>query len=159
MSGDDGEMNGTPWANALGRLHTGPSERRPGLVPQAERFELGVDRLGALEVQHRRRRAVVGTGRVEVRRRAGDAHVAASLELDQPARRRRRIAGGEVVLDLRRRQDLDHSVVALDHLMLVARRRREHREDRAAHPTRAHPRDVEVAVRPAVGEERCGRRG
>ena len=55
--------------------------------------------------------------------------------------------------DLRRRQDLDHSVVALDQLMLVARRRGEHREDRSAHPTRAHPRDVEVTVGPAVGEE------
>ena len=57
------------------------------------------------------------------------------------------------MLDLRRRQDLDHSVVALDHPMLVARRRSEHREDRAAHPARTHPRDVEVAVWTAVGEE------
>ena len=29
VSGEDGEMNGTPCANALGRLHTGPIERSP----------------------------------------------------------------------------------------------------------------------------------
>ena len=29
MSGEDGKMNGTPWANAFARLHTGPSERSP----------------------------------------------------------------------------------------------------------------------------------
>ena len=29
VSGDDGEMKGTPCANAFGRLHTGPSDRRP----------------------------------------------------------------------------------------------------------------------------------
>ena len=29
VSGDDGQRNGTPWPNAFGRLHTGPSERSP----------------------------------------------------------------------------------------------------------------------------------
>src|SRR3954447_6293677 len=29
VSGEDGNANGTPWAKAFGRLHTGPSERRP----------------------------------------------------------------------------------------------------------------------------------
>ena len=29
VSGEEGKANGTPWANAFGRLHTGPSERSP----------------------------------------------------------------------------------------------------------------------------------
>ena len=29
VSGEDGQRNGTPWPKTFGRLHTGPSERRP----------------------------------------------------------------------------------------------------------------------------------
>ena len=41
----------------LGRLQTGPSERRPACVEDFERAQIGVDRLGALDMEHRGQRA------------------------------------------------------------------------------------------------------
>src|SRR6478672_2370868 len=41
VSGDAGNMNGTPWANALGRLQTGPSERRPAAYQSSRAWSAG----------------------------------------------------------------------------------------------------------------------
>ena len=80
-------MNGTPWAKALGRLHTGPERAQPRGVPQLERLERRVDRLGALEMQDPDRRPVVVAGRVEVGGGPGEADMAVALEREQPAGR------------------------------------------------------------------------
>ena len=59
----DGKRNGTPWPKAFGRLQTGPSERRPAARRLRAR-RVRIDRLGALDMEHRGQHAgVCGSGR------------------------------------------------------------------------------------------------
>jgi hypothetical protein len=82
-------------------------------------------------------------------------HVPGALEREQPPRDRARVSRRHRVVDRRRRLELDHTVVAR-HLVLpaAARRSGEHREDPPAHATGAHPRKVEMTVRPALCDQR-----
>ena len=91
VSGEEGKANGTPCANAFGRLHTGPSERSPAACQRSSALEAGVDRLGALEVGDRGEHA--GT-RAASRSPGARAirDVARTLERDQAAERAGHVA-------------------------------------------------------------------
>ena len=54
VSGEAGNRNGTPSANAFGRDQTIPTERSPRSYQRLEVGEVGRERLGALEVHDRR---------------------------------------------------------------------------------------------------------
>jgi hypothetical protein len=47
----EGKRNGTPWPKMVGRLQTGPTERRPIAWKEMKRVEVRADGFGALEVQ------------------------------------------------------------------------------------------------------------
>ena len=129
-------------------------------VPQVERLELGVDRLGALEVQHRGRRAVPGFGRVEVCDRPRDRDVPAALEAREPAGSSRGVRRRLRMRNLRREFDRERPVRLRDGFPLVVLlRRREDREDCPSHASGLHPRDVEMAVFTSRGERLVALRG
>ena len=107
-----------------------------------------------LEVVRRGRRAAVPAGGVDVLDPPRDAHGPVAIEREQPAGDPGRVGGREVVAERQRVLPLEHSVVARDLDVVAAPGVGEHREDRAADPARSHPRDVEVAVRPALGDQR-----
>ena len=131
---------------------------QPRLVPERERLQLRVDRLGPLDVQHgrRRQRRIVVRG-VEVRGRAGDRDRARQLERGQPAGGAGRYPRRPAVLE-RIGQRLAPQAVLLGVRPRVreiaAGAVGEHREDRAPDAARAHPRKIEVAARLAGGELR-----
>jgi hypothetical protein len=76
-SGEPGNSNGTPVAKRLGRLQVNPDRAQPGAVQDLELVEAGADRLGALDVEHGRQRAVLG---VELRRGADEPQRAGTFE-------------------------------------------------------------------------------
>ena len=156
VSGEEGEMNGTPWANAFGRLHTGPIERSPAAYQRSSASSAGVDRLGALQVQHRHRRpVVVGSSAIEIRDDRATRTKPVALERQQPPRGGARVGGGHRVLHRRRGLELDHAVVTRHpDLARAPVRGREHREDRPADAAGAHPRQVEVAAVAPASEQR-----
>ena len=99
-------------------------------VPELERLERGVDRLGALVVHDRREHAVLAGG-VEVRDRADDPQVAVALEAEQPPGRLRRGGRGDLRPDRCGELDLHPAAAAVEVDALGARRRREQGEDPA----------------------------
>jgi hypothetical protein len=115
-------------------------------VPEVEGLQAGIDRLGALEVQHGREDAVGERG-VEVARRAGEAHVAVAVQTGQPPGGARRERVGDVRPDRRARLD-PHAAVRLGlEGRVVAGRRGEHGEDASGQAARACARQVEVPAR------------
>ena len=137
VSGEDGEMNGTPWANAFERLHTGPIERSPAAVPQVERLEPG----SIASAPSRWSTAAGGpSSSRNARSRSAPLRATAgagALEREQPPGDRGRVRGRHRVLHRRRGLELDHPVVARDlHLPRARHPTREHREDRPRAPRR-----------------------
>ena len=122
-------------------------------MPQLEGLELGVDGLGALEVEHRAEHAV-GQAAIELGDRAHDAQRAELLQPEQPPGRAQRVLGGDARRERGRQRRLP-AVLALDQLGLLAGG--EDGEDAAGQPARAGARDVEVPVG-AAGGYRLGAR-
>ena len=145
MSGEDGNTNGTPCANALGTAPHRPDGAQAGGVPGVQRLKSGIDRLGALQGEHRDRGSVVVARGVEVGHGPRDPHVSVALERVQPPRGGGRVGGGVRGRDRREGRDLDHAVIAHDRIpRLRAGRRRADGEDPSAQPARAHPRQIQV---------------
>ena len=80
-------------AKALGRLQTKPERAQPRLVEDVQRVQPWVNRLGALEVQHRGEHTVAQAG-VQLIGRAHDLDLALGLrfELKQARGQRHRLA-------------------------------------------------------------------
>ncbi len=152
MSGEEGETNGTPQPNALLPAPHQAERAQAGRVPEVERLEPRIDRLGPLEVQHRDRRSVIAVRGVDVRDLARDAHVPGALERQQAPGDGGRVRGGLGVSDGRRELELEHAVGSRERLAAGALGGREDREDAAAHTAGAHPRQVEVPARTTVDD-------
>ena len=99
-----------------------PQRTQPGGIPMVERLELGVDRLGALDVQDRGGRPFgVGTDGVEIgtrRARSGPRRPAPARRAGPRQRRRARGVGCAIGCAAR---VLTHTVVALDRVPLEIR--------------------------------------
>src|SRR5580692_4145712 len=52
VSGDEGQRNGTPCPNALGRLQTGPRERSPASYNTSKNSKFGVDCFRAFDMKN-----------------------------------------------------------------------------------------------------------
>ena len=155
MSGELGEMNGTPCANALGRLHTGPIERSPAAYHSSSASSPRVDGLGAFEVKHRRRRPVVHRGAIEIAYGPGNPHLPGAFEREQPPGGGARRGSRHGVLDRWRELEFEHPIVAGDgNVSCATVRLGEHREDRPAHAAGAHPGEVQVTTGPAFCQQR-----
>jgi hypothetical protein len=128
-----------------------PERAQARRVPELERLQRRVDRLGALVVDDRREHAVRAR-RVEVGDRAHDPQVAVALEAEQPSGRLRRRRRGDLGPDRRRELDLHAAAVGVEVDVLGARRRREQGEDPARQAARAGAREVDVPAVAAGGE-------
>ncbi len=148
-------MNGTPWPNALDRLHTGPSDRNPASYQSSSASSPG----SIASAPSRCRTATGGpsaaTGTVEVADPPRHADRAGPLDRQQPPPDGGGVRGGDRVLDRGRQLDLDHAVIA-GHEPCVVRALGlgEHREDPAAHASGVHARKVEVPALPARDQQR-----
>jgi hypothetical protein len=120
-------------------------------VPEVERVEPRVDRLGALEVHDGGEHAVGARG-VEVARRAREPDVAVALQREQAAGHRGRVRRRQVGADRRRERHVEAPVGRRLERRVVARRVGEQREDAARQAARPRPRQVEVAAGPARDE-------
>ena len=100
VSGELGWANGTPWANAFGRLQTGPSERRPAACSSSSACSSGSI---ASAPSMWATAASVPAARAASRSPGARAiaHVALALEPQQAAERAGHEAGREVLADRR----------------------------------------------------------
>ncbi len=155
VSGDDGEMNGTPWANAFGRLHTGPIDRSPAPYQRSSASSPG----SIASAPSRWSTAAGGPASSPNARSRSAPHRAIRtcprpLERQQPPGDRARVGGRHRVLHRWSGLELEHPIVPRDlHLPRAPIRAGEHREDPSAHAAGAHPREVEVAAGPAVRDQ------
>ncbi len=150
-------MNGTPQANAFGLLHR-PAQataQARARVPEIQRLERRIDRLGSLEVQHRYRRPIVTTCHVDVGDLARHAHLPGALECKQtPGWDRARVCGGLGVIQGVRetRTRAPRRASRGTGSMLAFWGWREDCKDPSPHTAEPHPRQVEVAARAARGD-------
>ena len=147
MSGEDGEGERHAVAEGVGAAPDRAERAQPGGVPELQRLEIGVDRLGALEVQDRDRGRAALDARVEVGDRAGDHDLALRARARSrrpPPRSRARLPASWPTGSA---SGSDRPVGAEGcGAPVLPGRRREDGEDPAAHPALAHPRQVEVAA-------------
>ena len=120
----------------------------PRGVPGVERLEIRVDRLGALEAEHRDRPVAV-----EVGGGPRDADAPGTLEGEEAAGRGGRVRGRRRLRERRRLGELDRTVGPLDRFPpALAGRRGEDREDTAGEAAGRHPGEVDVAAVAPGGE-------
>ena len=81
VSGEAGNLNGTPCVKRLRRLCVRPDRAQAGGVERLKRVAFQVQRFGALEVQQHRKRAIV-EARLQLGSRADDLDVAVRFLLD-----------------------------------------------------------------------------
>ena len=149
-SGDAGNANGTPVANAFARLHTGPSERRPAACQSSS-----ASSSGSIASAPSRWATAASTPASRARSRSPGARAIATWPARssrvQPAERPGRFGGRALVADRRREVHVVATVALVDDLLVVGARR-ERREDPAREAARARLREVEVAALAAGGE-------
>ena len=129
----------TPWANAFGRLHVGPTERSPSAWSAGSSSRPGSIASAPSMCM------TASTGPPSSRSPGERATRTRSrpLEREQLADARERVADGEVVLDGRLRLAVGRIAVGV---------RREDREEAAREPAGAGAREVEVTLVRRVGE-------
>jgi hypothetical protein len=135
-------------AEVVGAAPHRPERAQPRGVPERQRLEAGVDRLGALQMQDGRGRPIVVAGRIELGDGADDADLARRLQRQQPAGRPGGERRGIGMSDGRRQLYLQHAVIARDRNPAIVGRGGEDREDGPAHSPGTHPREIEIPPAP-----------
>ena len=159
MSGRGGHDELDAGGEVVGAAPDRAERAQAHRVPGGQRFEAGVDRLGALEVEDGDRRRALGERRVDVGDPARDGQLAGPLEREEAPRRgsasaRRGLVGDRLGERFGEDAAGASSTEPKTIVGVLPGRGGEHREDAAAHPARAHPRQVEVAVLAPGGEPR-----
>ena len=146
-------MNGTPWANAFGRLQTGPSERSPasyqsssasspGSIASApSRWSTATGGPAVVVPQRDRDRRRAAASRTAPARSSASSRPAAAVASAAATGCSTGGAGSNSSTPSSRGDPIAPARHPSE--------RGEHREDRPAHAAGAHPRKVEVAAGPA----------